>query len=104
MRNMVAAAALLLATFFLVTAPPGVAALAREQDQGTSAAEGLVPLERVLAKLRRQYSGDKLDATLVRQGNVVLYEVQWLTREGRKLVITVDAKSGDTVGTQGLPQ
>ncbi len=67
------------------------------------AAQGLWSLERVYAKLRKHYSGEALDAQLVRNPpDVVLYEVQWLTRDGRKVVFIVDAHDGNIVGARGL--
>ena len=68
-----------------------------------AASDGMWPLERVYAKLRKHYSGDPLDARIVRNPpHVVLYEVQWLTHDGRKVVFIVDAHDGNIVGARGL--
>lgn len=67
-----------------------------------AATEGLVPLEQVLAMLRKRYSGDQLDARIVRNPGVALYEIQWLTREGRKIVFIVNAHDGKIIATRGL--
>lgn len=67
----------------------------------TASAGELRPLEEILAMLRQRYSGDKLDARVVRDASRVLYEIQWLTADGRKLVILVDATSGQIIETRG---
>jgi hypothetical protein len=65
--------------------------------------DGLVPLERVLAMLRKRYSGEQLDAQIVRNSPaIVFYEIQWLTQEGRKIVFIVNARDGKIVATRGL--
>lgn len=67
-----------------------------------AADEGLVPLPKVLSMLRKQYSGRQLDAQIVRNPGIVLYEIQWLTEEGRKIVFIVNARDGKIVATRGL--
>ena len=64
--------------------------------------EGLVPLPKVLRMLHKQYSGRQLDAQIVRNPGIVLYEIQWLTEEGRKVVFIVNAHDGKIVATRGL--
>ena len=67
-----------------------------------AASAGLVPLEQVYGGLRKHYGGDPLDAQLLRpKPDVVLYEIQWLTNDGRKLVFTVNARDGAIVATRG---
>jgi hypothetical protein len=75
--------------------PPATADLQYAQNQR------LVPLEEVIQSLRRRYSGDKLDARILERPGGVLYEIKWLTADGRKLVITVDAATGAVLGTEG---
>lgn len=76
---------------------PAAAAALRLAQQG----QRLVPLEVVIERLRQRYSGDKLDARILERPGAVLYEIKWLTAEGRKLVIVVDAESGNVVATEG---
>jgi uncharacterized membrane protein YkoI len=97
-----------LAASFLVTdilakpaAPPPAAASAPLRVI-LVADEGLVPLPKVLSMLRKQYSGRQLDAQIVRNPGIVLYEIQWLTEEGRKIVFIVNARDGKIVATRGL--
>jgi uncharacterized membrane protein YkoI len=63
----------------------------------------LVPLEQVIQRLRQRYSGDRLDARIVERPGAVVYEIKWLTAEGRKLVIVVDAGTGAVLRTEGMP-
>src|SRR5262245_62240700 len=65
-----------------------------------AADEGLIPLPHVLRMLRKQYSGKQLDAQIVRNPGIVLYEIQWLTEEGRKIVFIVNARDGKIVATR----
>lgn len=70
-----------------------------------SGGDRLVPLEDVFAMLRTRYTGDHIGsvAKLPGAAGAILYEVMWLTRDGRKLVFLVDAKSGQVVSTKGAP-
>jgi uncharacterized membrane protein YkoI len=66
------------------------------------AGETLKPLEQVYRDLGKRYKGKALDATTLRPGpGTVLYEVQFLTNDGRKLVITVNARDGGVVAMRG---
>jgi len=67
-----------------------------------AANDGLVPLPEVLSMLRRHYTGRQLDAQIVRNPGAVLYEIQWLTEQGRKIVFIVNAHDGKIVATRGL--
>jgi uncharacterized membrane protein YkoI len=86
--------------FAPISHPQGDGTGSRGLIQASS--ETLVPLERVYARLRKENGGEPLDAKLLRPGpGVVLYEIQWLTDDGRKLVFTVNARDGFTVATRG---
>jgi uncharacterized membrane protein YkoI len=96
-----------LAVSFLVTHPisrePAPAPEAPPPHAIFAANQGLVPLEQVLGMLRKRYSGEQLDAQIVRNSpGVVFYEIQWLTREGRKIVFIVNARDGKIIATRGL--
>ncbi len=56
----------------------------------------LVPLSRVLAKIRARYPGKHLDVNVIR-GPSPRYIVIWLTPDGRRLDIVVDARSGQII-------
>ncbi len=65
-----------------------------------------VPLEQVIQSLHARYPGSEsksLDARILERPGAVLYEIIWLTQDGRKLVITVDAATGQVIGTKGMP-
>lgn len=53
-----------------------------------------VPLSSIVARLRRQYGGELLDANQV--GDT--YRIRWKTAEGRLLDLRVDAQTGAIVG------
>ena len=102
MWRLAALAASFLVTNSLATQPAAVPARSQARVILASA-DGLVPLEQVLGMLRKRYSGEQLDARIVRNPpSVVLYEIQWLTREGRKIVFIVNAHDGKIVATRGL--
>ena len=99
--------AIALAASFLVTdfvakpaMPPGIAGAPMRVILAND--NGLVPLPQVLSMLRRHYTGRQLDAQIVRNPGATLYEIQWLTEEGRKIVFIVNARDGKIVATRGL--
>jgi len=53
-----------------------------------------MPLSAIVARLRRQFGGELLDANQV--GDV--YRIRWKTAEGRLLDLSVDAQTGAIVG------
>lgn len=62
----------------------------------------LLAPEEVFATLRQRYSGKHLDFDTKRGANdTVLYEIIWLTDDGRKLVFLVNARTGAIVSTEG---
>jgi uncharacterized membrane protein YkoI len=72
----------------------------RNRDQGD---EQVIPLDIVINGLMSQYPGKPLDARgPMRRGNQLIYEIVWLTREGRQIVVIVDARSGQVLRVRGL--
>jgi hypothetical protein len=55
-----------------------------------------VPLSSVIRDLRRQYGGQHLDASKVGDR----YVIAWVTEEGRRLTIEVDAATGRTISVR----
>ena len=55
-----------------------------------------VPLNTVIRDLRRQYGGQHLDASKVGDR----YVIAWVTQEGRRLTIEVDAATGRTISVR----
>ena len=89
-------AALLLAAAPLVALPaPSVAA----QEPGREApAGGQVPLSRVLKDIAQRYPGKQLNTTMGQSGGRPVYLVQWQLSNGRIVVLTVDAQTGQVLG------
>jgi uncharacterized membrane protein YkoI len=72
----------------------------RNRDQGD---EQVIPLDTVINGLMAQYPGKPLDARgPMRRGNQLIYEIVWLTQEGRQIVVIVDARSGQVLRVRGL--
>lgn len=63
------------------------------QDQGAQE----VPLGTILRGLRSQYGGQHLDA----QKFGDRYRISWITDDGRRLTIEVDARTGRTLSVRG---
>lgn len=65
-------------------------------------AQNFVPLERVLASLRRQYSGHHLSVSgPSRSGGGYVYRIKWLTEGGAVLYVVADAESGAILSVEG---
>lgn len=70
----------------------------RDRDE-----EQVIPLDIVINGLMAQYPGKPLDARgPMRRGNQLIYEIVWLTQEGRQIVVIVDARSGQVLRVRGL--
>lgn len=62
----------------------------------------LVPLSEVIKRIRARYPGTLLDASLLElRPGAPAYRVLWLTPDGRKLVIWVDARTGSITRVEG---
>lgn len=88
--------------------------LAQGQDQGwgnqfspgearEAVKEGrTVPLSKIFQTLKREYGGYQLGADLYSQGSGgAVYEIDWLTDDGRKVHVTVDAQTGAIISRRG---
>lgn len=63
----------------------------------------IVPLDTVMSSLMSQYPGKPLDARgPMRRGAQLIYEIVWLTPEGRQILVIVDARSGQVLRVRGL--
>lgn len=61
-----------------------------------------VPLSRIFQSLKREYGGYQLGADLYsREGSGAVYEIDWLTEDGRKVHVTVDAQTGAIIDRRG---
>ena len=94
----------------VVLTSPGVVPHTNRSERSWSgaeyqvAAEDLVPLSKVLAKIRKKYPGKQLNTKTVKEGpsKTPCYEVRWLTPDGRRLDIKVDATNGRILEVEGL--
>ena len=91
---------LLIAALMLAAAP--VTALAEQQSSvqvaQAGAAGAQVPLSSVLRMLAQKHPGKQLNTTMGQSGGRAVYLVQWQLTDGRIVVFTVDAQSGQVVG------
>lgn len=63
----------------------------------------VVPLDVVINSLMSQYPGKPLDARgPMQRGNQLIYEIVWLTQNGRQIVVIVDARTGQVLRVRGL--
>ena len=91
----------LIAAFLLAAAPMSVlAGPDRGPEPGREApqAGAQVPLSSVLKKIAQQYPGKQLNTTMGQSGGRAVYLVQWQLTNGRIVVFTVDAQTGQVVG------
>jgi len=98
-RRLIAALALaapLLAAAPLIALPTSALA---GQEAGAPAPSGAqVPLSRVLKDLAQRYPGKQLNTTMGQANGRPAYMVQWQLANGRIVVFTVDAQTGQVVG------
>ena len=60
------------------------------------------PLREVIQKLKREFGGTHLSAELfAKQGGGAEYRIDWITEDGRKLRLIVDAQSGRVISSTG---
>jgi hypothetical protein len=63
----------------------------------------IVPLDTVMSNLMSQFPGKPLDARgPMRRGAQIIYEIVWLTPDGRQIKVIVDARSGQVLRVLGL--
>ena len=61
-----------------------------------------VPLSKIFQTLKREYGGYQLGADLYSQeSGGAVYEIDWLTDDGRKVHVTVDAQTGAIIDRRG---
>lgn len=74
---------------------PGEARDARKEGR-------TVPLSNIFQSLKREYGGYQLGADLYSQeSGGAVYEIDWLTDDGRKVHVTVDAQTGAIIARRG---
>lgn len=99
MKRQLLAVALLLAAASPSFAPGSANAGPRDEEAAREAprAGSLTPLSRVLKDLAQHYPGKQLNTTMGQAGGRPAYLVQWQLSNGRIVVFTVDAQTGQVV-------
>lgn len=88
---------LLIAALMLGAAP--MTAAAQQQPSFQVAQNGpQVPLSSVLRMLAQKHPGKQLNTTMGQSNGRPVYLVQWQLTDGRIVVFTVDAQTGQLVG------
>ena len=86
-------------SLLLGAAPLAASPVAARAEPAHEQAGGRVPLARVLKMLAEQYKGKQLNTTMGDSGGRAVYLVQWQLPDGRIKVFTVDAQTGQVVGS-----
>jgi len=73
---------------------PSEARDARERGQ-------TIPLKDVFKMLKARYGGYQLDADLYSSRGGLEYHISWMTKDGRKIDLVVDARTGQIRGERG---
>jgi uncharacterized membrane protein YkoI len=89
---------LLLIAALLLGAAPVTAVAAQEPGREAPQAGAQVPLSSVLRTLAQKHPGKQLNTTMGQSGGRAVYLVQWQLTNGRIVVFTVDAQTGQVVG------
>ena len=60
-----------------------------------------VPLDQVVAAVRRRIPGRLLDAGLDQEGGRQVYKVRWAAADGRRIDVIADAATGQVIRQEG---
>jgi hypothetical protein len=75
----------------------------REERQSENGQDRIIPLDAVIRGIMSSYPGKPLDARgPMQRGDRLIYEIVWLTENGRQIVIIVDATTGQVMRVHGL--
>lgn len=88
----------------MVTAalPAGAQSFTPMNPQGSNPSDSYVPLKDIFARLKERYGGYQLDADLFSTGGGgAEYRIEWMDRNGRRMHIVVDARTGRILRTSG---
>jgi uncharacterized membrane protein YkoI len=91
-------AVLFLAAAALTATPAAAAGAVQEPGREAPQAGGAqIPLSRVLHELAQHHPGKQLNTTMGQAGGRPAYLVQWQLSNGRIVVFTVDAQTGQVL-------
>jgi len=63
----------------------------------------IMPLDAVISGIMSSYPGKPLDARgPIQRGPILIYEIVWLTENGRQIVVIVNATTGQVMRVHGL--
>lgn len=93
--------------------PSGTITVAQDDAPGRNRGRGgrehdiregqVIPLDAIINSLAAIYPGKPLDARgPMQRGGRLIYEIVWLTLDGRQIVIIVDAQTGQVLRVRGL--
>jgi len=75
----------------------------QDERRSENGQDRIVPLDSVISSLMSSYPGKPLDARgPMQRGQRLIYEIVWLTENGRQIVIIVDATTGQVMRVHGL--
>lgn len=75
----------------------------RGDERSVESEDRVIPLDSVINSLMSVYPGKPLDARgPMQRADRLIYEIVWLTRDGRQIVIIVDARTGQVMRVRGL--
>jgi len=75
----------------------------RDERRSENAQDRIIPLDAVISGIMSSYPGKPLDARgPMQRGPNLIYEIVWLTENGRQIVIIVDATTGQVMRVHGL--
>ena len=74
-----------------------------QQDEARSAVRAgrQLPLSSVIARINAQIPGRLLDTGIEDEGGRAVYRVRWAARDGRRLDVIADARTGDILRQEG---
>ncbi len=98
-----------LAALALLAAPPPALAqgafwqlqLAPDGPRDAVQSGQVMPLREIVRRVQSSEPGELLDAQLVQAGGRAIYVILWLTPDGRRLQIDVDAQTGRILSRRG---
>jgi len=87
--------------FALALAPGMATASGHDRARDAVRTGEALPLGQIVGIVSGVYPGRLLDANLVQSGGGLIYQLRWLTNDGRMINVTVDADSGRILGVRG---
>ena len=92
-------------TIFIITILLSISSYSYADDDNKRAralleAGDILSLESILVQARSQYAGKILEVELEEDDNLVVYEIELLTLEGKVIELLFDARTGKLISTE----